>query len=142
MHRTKNLLWFWKDVTCQNQNQSGLHCRKFTLFFAIYMSRLPYETRHIAFVVGTISRYMSNPGREHWAVVKWILMYLKGTSRVCLCQKTYARRVYRLGHVKGYRIKLIHLRVHDDLCRESSVVAVTTTKVCGLVDHRGIVLEL
>ena len=39
---------------------------------------------HITFVVGEISRYMSNPGREHWAEVKWILRYLKGTSRVCL----------------------------------------------------------
>ena len=27
---------------------------------------------------------MSNPGREHWAGVKWILRYLKGTSGVCL----------------------------------------------------------
>ena len=34
----------------------------------------------IAFVVGAISRYMSNPGGEHWGVVKWILRYLKGTS--------------------------------------------------------------
>ena len=31
-----------------------------------------------------VSRYMSNPGREHWAAVKWILWYLKGTSSVCL----------------------------------------------------------
>ena len=27
---------------------------------------------------------MSNPGREHWVAVKWILRYLKGTSGVCL----------------------------------------------------------
>ena len=38
----------------------------------------------IAFVVGTVRGYMSNPGNEHWAAVKWILIYLKGTSRVCL----------------------------------------------------------
>ena len=38
----------------------------------------------IAFAVRTVRRYMSNPGREHWATVKWILRYLKGTSRVCL----------------------------------------------------------
>ena len=38
----------------------------------------------IAFAVGTVSRYMSNPGKEHWAAVKWILRYLKGTSSVCL----------------------------------------------------------
>ena len=38
----------------------------------------------IAFVVGAVSQYMSNPIREHWAAVKWILRYLKGTSQVCL----------------------------------------------------------
>ena len=38
----------------------------------------------IAFAVKMVRRYMSNPGREHWATVKWILRYLKGTSKVCL----------------------------------------------------------
>ena len=38
----------------------------------------------IAFVVGTVSRYMSNPRRNLWASGKWILIYLKGTSSVCL----------------------------------------------------------
>ena len=38
----------------------------------------------IGYTVGMVSRYMSKPGREHWAVVKWILRYLKGTSSMCL----------------------------------------------------------
>ncbi|GJY69593.1 retrovirus-related pol polyprotein from transposon TNT 1-94, partial [Tanacetum coccineum] len=39
----------------------------------------------IAHVVGVVSRFMSNPGREHWEVVKWLLRYLKGTSKATLC---------------------------------------------------------
>jgi transposase InsO family protein len=39
----------------------------------------------IAHAVGVVSRFLSNPGKEHWAAVKWILRYLRGTSRVCLC---------------------------------------------------------
>ena len=39
----------------------------------------------IAHAVGTVSRFLSNPGKEHWEAVKWILRYLKGTSKVCLC---------------------------------------------------------
>ena len=39
----------------------------------------------IAHVVGVVSRFLANPGKEHWQAVKWILRYLKGTSRVCLC---------------------------------------------------------
>ncbi|XP_070051893.1 secreted RxLR effector protein 161-like [Nicotiana tomentosiformis] len=33
----------------------------------------------ICFVVGMVSRFQSNPGREHWTVVKRIIMYLKRT---------------------------------------------------------------
>jgi hypothetical protein len=33
----------------------------------------------LAFAVGMVSRHMETPGREHWAAVKHILRYLKGT---------------------------------------------------------------
>jgi len=35
--------------------------------------------------VGVVSRYMSNPGKEYWRAVKWILRYLKGSSDMILC---------------------------------------------------------
>ena len=41
-------------------------------------------TVDIGYAVGVISRFMSNPGKEHWAEVKWILRYLKATSSMCL----------------------------------------------------------
>ena len=50
-----------------------------SLMFVMVCTR-PY----IGYVVGVVSRYMSNPGREHWPAVKWILQYLKCTSSVCL----------------------------------------------------------
>jgi hypothetical protein len=58
-----------------------------------YMSRVRYanvvgslmyamvSTRpDISHVVGVVSRYMENPGKEHWLAVKWVLWYLRGTS--------------------------------------------------------------
>ncbi|KAM1054407.1 hypothetical protein PS2_001749 [Malus domestica] len=39
----------------------------------------------IAHAVGVVSRFLSNPGKDHWEAVKWILRYLKGTSKMCLC---------------------------------------------------------
>jgi hypothetical protein len=33
----------------------------------------------LAYSVGVVSRYMEAPGRAHWAAVKHILRYLKGT---------------------------------------------------------------
>ncbi|PKI67513.1 hypothetical protein CRG98_012097 [Punica granatum] len=38
----------------------------------------------IAHSIGAVSRFLSNPGKEHWNAVKWILRYLRGTSKVCL----------------------------------------------------------
>ena len=40
---------------------------------------------NIAHVVGVVNSFLSNPRKEHWAIVKWILKYLKGTSKTCLC---------------------------------------------------------
>ncbi|KAM7513548.1 hypothetical protein LguiA_003131 [Lonicera macranthoides] len=34
----------------------------------------------LAHAVGMVSRYMSNPGKEHWNAVKWVLRYLQGTK--------------------------------------------------------------
>ena len=39
----------------------------------------------IAHAVGVVSRFLKNPGKEHWKAVKWILMYLRGSSDECLC---------------------------------------------------------
>ena len=39
----------------------------------------------IAFAVGVVSRYMSNPGKKHWEAVKGIMRYLNGTRDVCIC---------------------------------------------------------
>ena len=39
----------------------------------------------IAHVVRVVSRFLTNLRKEHWEPMKWILRYLSGTSRVCLC---------------------------------------------------------
>ena len=39
----------------------------------------------IAHVGEVVIWYLSNPEKEHWVIVKWILRYLKSTFRVCLC---------------------------------------------------------
>jgi hypothetical protein len=64
----------------------------------VYMSKVPYASAigslmyamvctrpDIAHAVGVVSRYMSNPGKQHWEAVKWILRYLKGSSDTSLC---------------------------------------------------------
>ena len=51
-----------------------------SLMYAIVCTR-----PDIAYALGVVSRFMTNPGEAHWNTVKWILRYLKGTSRLCLC---------------------------------------------------------
>ena len=38
----------------------------------------------ITHVVGVVSKYMTNLGKEHWEAVKWLLRYLRGTSNTSL----------------------------------------------------------
>jgi hypothetical protein len=63
-----------------------------------YMAKVPYtsavgslmyamvNTRpDIAHAVGVVSRFASNPGKQHWEAVKWIMRYLRGTTDLPLC---------------------------------------------------------
>ncbi|GKE79111.1 retrovirus-related pol polyprotein from transposon TNT 1-94 [Tanacetum coccineum] len=43
----------------------------------------------IAYVVSVVSRYLANPGKNHWEVVKWILKYLRGIVNVGLVYGTH-----------------------------------------------------
>ena len=41
----------------------------------------------IALAVGILGRYQSNPGLEHWRVVKKVMQYLQGTKNYSLTYK-------------------------------------------------------
>ena len=62
-----------------------------------YMVKVPYSSaigsimyamvctrQDISQTVSVVSRYMSRLGKTHWQAVKWILIYLQGTSYACL----------------------------------------------------------
>jgi hypothetical protein len=72
-----------------------------------YMSQIPYvnevgslmyemvSTRpDISHAVGVVSRYMENPGKEHWVAVKWVLRYLRGASDYCITDNNGRELVY------------------------------------------------
>jgi hypothetical protein len=59
-----------------------------------YMSHVPYVNvvRSLMYVmvsirpdishaIGVVNRYMENLGKEHWEIVKWVLWYIRGTSK-------------------------------------------------------------
>nr|ABA97637.1 retrotransposon protein, putative, Ty1-copia subclass [Oryza sativa Japonica Group] len=62
-----------------------------------YMSRVPYSSAvgslmyamvcsrpDLSHAMSLVSRYMTNPGKEHWKAVQWIFRYLRGTADACL----------------------------------------------------------
>ncbi len=70
---------------------SGENCPKSDLEVR-RMSNIPYASAvgslmyamvctrpDLSHAVSVVSRYMQNPGKEHWEGVKWILRYVKGT---------------------------------------------------------------
>ena len=38
----------------------------------------------LSYTVSTVSRFMSNSGKQYWKAVKWVLQYLRGTVRLGL----------------------------------------------------------
>ena len=62
-----------------------------------YMSRVPYTSAigslmyamvcsrpDLSHALSVVSRFMANPGKEHWKAVQWIFRYLRGTSSDCM----------------------------------------------------------
>ncbi|XP_031272906.1 secreted RxLR effector protein 161-like [Pistacia vera] len=44
----------------------------------------------LAFAISLLSRYMSNPGSDHWIALKWVLRYINSTACIGLeyCKRT------------------------------------------------------
>nr|GEW42722.1 retrovirus-related Pol polyprotein from transposon TNT 1-94 [Tanacetum cinerariifolium] len=105
-----------------------------SLMFAMICTRLD-----IAHAVGVVSRYMAEPGREHWEAVKRILRYIKGNSDVVLCygesgltikgyvDSDYAGDLDGSKSTTGYVFTLSG-RTVSWVSKLQSVVAMSTTK--------------
>ena len=44
-----------------------------------------YTRSSLGYAMSMISRFMSNPRKEHWNAIKWVHQYLKGSANVSLC---------------------------------------------------------
>jgi len=116
------------------------------------MSRVPYASAvgslmyamictrpNIAQAVGVVSKFMANPGGEHWSSVKRILRYIKGTSNVALCfggsrfvflgyvDSDFAGDIEKRRSTTGYVFTLVGGAV-SWLSKLQDVVALSTTE--------------
>ncbi|KAH9673800.1 hypothetical protein KPL70_018239 [Citrus sinensis] len=117
------------------------------------MSRVPYASAvgslmfamictrpDIAQAVGAVSRYMGNPGGEHWIAVNRVLRYIRGTSDVALCyggseftvrgyvDSDFARDLDKRKSTTGYVFTLTEAAV-SWVSKLQIVVALSTTEV-------------
>ncbi|XP_073153455.1 secreted RxLR effector protein 161-like [Henckelia pumila] len=96
----------------------------------------------IAYALGLISRFMSNPSTEHWQAVKWLLRYLKETVKLNLvysasdsltcevagyCDSDYAANLDKRRSLSGYIFTVGENVVSWKSCLQH-VVALSTTK--------------
>ncbi|KAK8943107.1 hypothetical protein KSP39_PZI009681 [Platanthera zijinensis] len=115
-----------------------------SLMYAMVCTRLD-----LSYVVGVVSRFLSNPDKEHWAAVKWILIYLRGLSKMCLrfgCDQpvleTFTNadmagdvdsRKFTLGYLITYAGGAVSWKSRLHKCvvlSTTEVEYITTTKAC------------
>ncbi|KAL5551727.1 hypothetical protein UlMin_001903 [Ulmus minor] len=52
----------------------------------------------ISHAISVLSRFMSNPEKEHWLGMKWLLRYLKGRSDVGLIYEKSGKSIWLEGY--------------------------------------------
>ncbi|KAL5549269.1 hypothetical protein UlMin_004500 [Ulmus minor] len=52
----------------------------------------------ISYAINILSRFMSNPGKEHWLGMKWLLRYLKGSSNLGLIYEKIGKSIWLQGY--------------------------------------------
>ena len=62
-----------------NEEKNEMSSMPYSFAVGSLMYTMIFTRPDIVHVVATASRFLSNPGKEHWGAVKWILRYLKGT---------------------------------------------------------------
>ena len=72
-----------------------------SLMYAIVCTR-----PNIAHAVGVVSRFMVNPGKDHWEVVKWIFRYLRGSFKYYLSFGS-SKQFWRVIHMQIWLVTLI-----------------------------------
>ncbi|WZY75400.1 hypothetical protein YC2023_021784 [Brassica napus] len=115
-----------KSLTKDQKEEEGRHMENIPYASAVgsLMYAMVGSRPDLGFAVGLVSRFMSEPGKEHWSGVKWVLRYLKGATRRSLtftkhskfsiegfCDSDYATDLDRRRSVTGYVFQVWGLRI-------------------------------
>ncbi|KAD2393643.1 hypothetical protein E3N88_40620 [Mikania micrantha] len=73
-----------KDYPSSEKDVEEMDCVPYASAVGSLMYAMVCTRPDIAHAVGVVSRFLSNPGKKHWEPVKWILRYMRGTSKLGL----------------------------------------------------------
>ena len=82
-----------------NDEKKKMECIPYANAIGALMYAMVCTRPDISHAVSIVSRYMHNPGKEHWQAVKWILRYIYGTVDVGL---KFERNKADGNHLVGY----------------------------------------
>jgi hypothetical protein len=116
-----------------------------------YMSKFPYSSvvgtlmydivcsrPDLSYAMRLINRYMANPTKEQWNVVKWIFRYLRDTSNACLqfdrtrkglvdyVDSDFAAKLDRRRSLAGYVFTVGECAVSWRACLQPTIAQSTT----------------
>ena len=73
-----------KSCSSSKKDKKDIASTIYSLVVGSLMYAMVCTRPDIAHIVGVVSRFMVNPGKDHWEAVKWIFKYLRGCSKLCL----------------------------------------------------------
>ncbi|KAL5580971.1 hypothetical protein UlMin_013413 [Ulmus minor] len=75
------------------------------------MERVPYSSAvgsvmfsmvssrpDLSYAISILSRFMSDPKKEHWEAMKWLIRYIKGSTNLGLIYKKDGNRIWLDGY--------------------------------------------
>ncbi|KAL5553706.1 hypothetical protein UlMin_041107 [Ulmus minor] len=85
---------------CPSSDEENKEMEKVPYSSAVgYVMFTMVSTRpHISHAISVLNRFMSNPGKEHWVGIKWLLRYLKGSSDVGLIYEKRGNSIWLEGY--------------------------------------------
>lgn len=87
----------------------------------------------IVHVVGMVSRYLSNPGKDRWEVVKWVMRYLCGLLNLKLtlgCKKPMLVVYTNSNIARSLDDRKSTTGVYGDFFRGNRGLEIKVAKVC------------
>lgn len=120
---------------CPSTDEEKLSVKNipYSLVVGSLMYVMIYTRPYIAHVVGMVSRYLSNPGKDRWEVVKWVMRYLCGLLNLKLtlgCKKPMLVVYTNSNIARSLDDRKSTTGVYGDFFRGNRGLEIKVAKVC------------